>query len=163
MVNDGSEREFLAETTLVFLRQLGAELGVRNRNQALCTLTQRLATQLCHAVLGHNVVYVAPAGRYRRTGLSASLRSCSPLVLGRRMQRNDRTPALGQVRAAHEVHLAANAGDLPQADRLCTNLALQVYLNAGIDRYHVGRCCEITAGLLHTSTGSIRITGLLST
>ena len=110
---------------------------MRNRNQTLGALAQRLPAQLRHTVLGDDIVDVTAAGRDRRAGCQRRHNLGCRLILGGRVQCDNRTAALGQVRAAHKVHLSADARDLPQTDCFRTHLSLQVHLNARVDGHNV--------------------------
>ena len=113
--------EFFTEALLEFLGKFFAEFWMRNGNQTLCALAERLTAKLRHAVLGDNIIDIAAAGGNRTAGGNGCNNLRCRLVLGGRVQRNDGTAALGQVCAAHKVHLAADAGNLAQADCLGTD------------------------------------------
>ena len=51
-----SDGELFPEAPLELLCELGAELGMRDRDQLLGALAQGLAAQLRHAVFGYNIV-----------------------------------------------------------------------------------------------------------
>ena len=72
---------------------------MRNRDQALGALAQRLPAKLRHAVFGHDIVDVTAAGRDRRAGRQRGDDLGRRFVLGCGVQRNDGAAALGQVRA----------------------------------------------------------------
>ena len=129
--------EFFTEALLEFLGKFFAEFWMRNGNQTLCALAERLTAKLRHAVLGDNIIDIAAAGGNRTAGGNGCNNLRCRLVLGGRVQRNDGTAALGQVCAAHKVHLTADAGNLAQADCLGTDLPLQIDLDAGVNGNHV--------------------------
>ena len=109
--------KFFTEALLEFLGKFFTEFGMRNGNQTLCALAKRLTAKLRHAVLSDNIIDIAAAGRYRAAGGDGRDDLRGGLVLGGRVQRDDGAAALGQVCAAHKVHLTTDAGNLPQADR----------------------------------------------
>ena len=57
--------EFFTEALLEFLGKFFAEFWMRNGNQTLCALAERLTAKLRHAVLGDNIIDIAAASGNR--------------------------------------------------------------------------------------------------
>ena len=80
---------------------------MRDGDQALGTLAQGLSAQLRYTVLGHDVVHITTAGRYRTACCDRCYDFGSRVVFGSLIQRDDRPAAHGQIFAAHKVHKSA--------------------------------------------------------
>ena len=124
------------EAALVFLGQGRAEVGVGDADEVLGAVLEGASFEACDAVFGADVVDVvargADGGAFGEEGLDAR-----DFAAGGGAGHGDDGLALaGERGAADEVHLAADAAVLADADGLAGHLPLQVHLEAGVDGDH---------------------------
>jgi hypothetical protein len=86
--------------------------ALRDRNQSLRPLPDRLPVQVRHSMLRDHVVHIPARRRRARPRLQRRHNPRHPAVLRRRRQCDNRQSALRPRRPAQEIHLPANPASL---------------------------------------------------
>src|SRR5687767_12101379 len=136
LTGEAASVEAAAEALVRGALQLLAVVGARDGDERARALAQVLAVEVGDAVLGDDVVDVRARGDDARALLEVG-DDARLAARGRRGERDDGLAALGERRAADEVHLAADARELPRADGVGADLTRQVNLDGRVDGRHL--------------------------
>ena len=135
-----------------------------NGGHGLGPLAQGQAGQAHHAILRGNILYHGPgSGDHTAAGNQGDNVGLAHSVLGHPggVKADKALSALGAVSALQEVHLAADAGQLPVAGALPVLLAHQVQLHPAVDADDVGHGADALGTMDVVQVAGVEEAGVL--